>query len=140
MVLQLSNIKWITSECTVDELKKYLRLRALKVSGRKEELVSSSCICCCWLVLKIMFSPSNQLQKSKKKSEYQHKLKLDDITITDPYLITNVWFNENDGMKLWPMIFIPRHILITYNYIMFFPSELGTKDLNDYKNYKAYSY
>ena len=34
-------------------------------------------------------------------------------------------------MLLYPDIF---------NYLMFFPSELGGKDLNDYKNSKAYNY
>ena len=34
-------------------------------------------------------------------------------------------------MLLYPDIF---------NYLMFYPSELGSKDLNDYKNSKAYSY
>ena len=39
-------------------------------------------------------------------------------------------------MKFWPMV----HPDI-FNYLMFFPSELGSKDLiNDYKNSKAYSY
>ena len=45
------------SRMNVDELKKYLRLRALKVIGRKEELVSRVLSA----LLKIMFSPSNQL-------------------------------------------------------------------------------
>ena len=27
-----------------------------------------------------------------------------------------------------------------FNYLIFFPSELGSKDLNDYKNSTAYSY
>ena len=117
----------------VDELKKYLRLRVLKVSGRKEELVAG-----------VFAAVENNVQPVKSateieeeiRTEYQHKLKLDDITITDPYLITDGWFEENDGMKLWPMILYPD----IFNYLMFFPSELGSKDLNDYKNSKAYSY
>ena len=55
------------SRMNVDELKKYLRLRALKVSGRKEELVAR--VFENNVLLKIMFSPSNQLQNSKKESE-----------------------------------------------------------------------
>ena len=52
----------------VDELKKYLRLRALKVCGRNEEELIAR-VFENNVLLKIMFSPSNQLQKSKKKSE-----------------------------------------------------------------------
>ena len=51
------------SRMNVDDLKKYLRLRALKVSGIVACLFENN------VLLKIMFSPSNQLQKSKKKSE-----------------------------------------------------------------------
>ena len=67
--------------------------------------------------------------------EYQHKLKLDDITVPDPNTLTGNWLNELDGIKFWPMILYPD----IFNFLMFFPSELGSKDSNDYKNSKAYS-
>ena len=120
------------SRMNVDELKKYLRLRALKVSGRKEELVA-----------RVFSAVENNVQPVKSateieeeiRMEYQYKLKLD-VTIPDPYFIADGWFNEQDGMKFWPMVLYPD----IFNYLMFFPSELGSKDLNDYKNSKAYSY
>ena len=44
--------------------------------------------------------------------------------------------NEDESMKFWSMLLYPD----IFNYLMFFPSELCSKDLNDYKNSKAYSY
>ena len=43
---------------------------------------------------------------------------------------------EEEGMKFWSML-LYSDIL---NYLMFFSSELGSNDLNAYKNSKAYSY
>lgn len=70
------------------------------------------------------------------KNEYEKKLKIDEKSIPDPFKIPHGWMNEDEGMKFWPMILYPD----IFNYLMFFPSELGSKDLNDYKNSKAYSY
>ena len=39
-------------------------------------------------------------------------------------------------MVFWPMILYPD----VFSYLVFNPSELGSSDLNDYKNWKAYSY
>ena len=44
--------------------------------------------------------------------------------------------NEDEDMKFWWMFLYPD----IFNYLMFFSSELGSKDLNDCKNSKAYSY
>ena len=41
--------------------------------------------------------------------------------------------NKDEGMKFRPYPEI-------FKYVMFFPSELGSKNLNDYKNSKTYSY
>ena len=41
-----------------------------------------------------------------------------------------------EGMKFWPMHLYPD----IFNYLIVFPSELGSKDLNGYKNSRAYSY
>ena len=48
----------------------------------------------------------------------------------------NRWIDEDEGMKFWPMGLYPD----IFNYLLFFPLELGSKNLNDYKNSKAYSY
>ena len=38
-------------------------------------------------------------------------------------------------MTFWPMLSYPD----IFDFLMFYPSELGSKDLSDYKNSKAYS-
>ena len=43
---------------------------------------------------------------------------------------------EDEVMTFWPMLSYPD----IFDFLMFYPSELGIKDLNDYKNSKAYSY
>ena len=43
---------------------------------------------------------------------------------------------EDEGMAFWPMLSYPD----IFNFLMFYPSELGSKDLSDYMNSKAYSY
>ena len=70
------------------------------------------------------------------KTEYLAKLKIDDSSIPNPFKIPHGWMNEDEGMKFWSKLLYPD----IFNYLMFFPSELGSKDLNDYKNSKAYSY
>ena len=121
------------SDMTLEELKRYLRLQALRVTGRKQELVA-----------RVFSAVENEVQPVKSATEiedeigfeYSYKLKLDDAVIPDPYAITDGWIGEKDGMKFWPMVLYPD----IFNYLMFFPSDLGSKDLNDYKNFKAYSY
>ena len=43
---------------------------------------------------------------------------------------------EDEGRAFWPMLSYSD----IFNFLMFYPSELGSKDLSDYKNSKAYSY
>ena len=43
---------------------------------------------------------------------------------------------EDEGMEFRPMLSYPD----IFNFLMFYPSELGTIDLSDHKNSKAYSY
>ena len=108
-------------------------IRGLKISWRKKEVVAR------------VFAASENFVKPIKtaveveadlKIEYLAKLKIDDRNIPDPFKIPHGWMNEDQGMKFWPMLLYPD----IFNYLMFFPSELGRKDLNDYKFSKAYSY
>ena len=39
-------------------------------------------------------------------------------------------------MTFWPMLLYPD----IFNYLMFYPTQLDSTDLSDYKNLKAYSY
>ena len=43
---------------------------------------------------------------------------------------------EDEGVLFWPMLTYPD----IFTYLMFFPAELGSTDLSDYKLCKAYSY
>ena len=69
------------------------------------------------------------------KTEYLAKLKIDDRNIPDPFKIPQGWMNEDECMTFWPTLLHPN----IFNYLLF-PSELGSNDLNDYKNSKTYSY
>ena len=71
--------------------------------------------------------------KADLKTEYLVKLKIGDKNILLPFKFPHVWRNEDKDMKFWPMLLYTD----TFNYLMFLPSELGSKDLNDYKNSKA---
>ena len=52
------------SRMNVDELKKYLRLRALKVSGRKEELVA-----------RVFAAVENNVQPVKSATEIEEEIR-----------------------------------------------------------------
>ena len=43
---------------------------------------------------------------------------------------------EDEGMVFWPMQSYPD----IFNFLMFCPTELESRELSDYKNSKAYSY
>ena len=82
----------------LDELKMYLRLRDLKVSGKKAELVAQ------------VFAASENHVPVKKTAEevesdlrndYQAKLLLDSQVIPDPNHLVSGWLSE-DGIYFWP--------------------------------------
>ena len=117
----------------VEELKNYLKIRGLKVTGTKKELVA-----------RVFAASENGVQPVKTAVEiesdlitdYKNKLKIYDFAIPDPVKIPHGWIEEDEGMAFWPMLSYPD----IFNFLMFYPSELGSKDLSDYKNSKAYSY
>ena len=81
----------------VEELKKFLRLRGLRISGRKIELVAR------------VFSAveNNVLITLELKNEYNYKLKLDGVTLTGPFKMLEGWKDEEIGIKYWPMLTYP---------------------------------
>ena len=117
----------------VEDLNDYLKIRGLKVTGTKKELVD-----------RVFAAVENGVQPVKKVVEtesdlitdYKNNLKIDDFPIPDPFKIPHGWMEEDEGMTFWPMLSYPD----IFNFLMFYPSELGSKDLSDYKNSKAYSY
>ena len=78
-----------------DELKMYLRLRGLKVSGRKAELVA-----------RVISASENNVQPIKSteevecdlRNEYQLKLIIGDDVIPDHFQVYSAWCNEEEGL------------------------------------------
>ena len=123
----------LVNKMKVEELKTYLRLRGLKVSGRKVELVA-----------RVFAASENNVQPLKTAEEveaeiadeYKAKLSLKDFVLPDPFHIKDGWIEKEKGVTSWPMVLYPD----IYNYLNFNPSELSSADLCDYKNCKAYRY
>jgi len=120
------------SKMKVEDLKSYLRARGLKISGRKAELVA-----------RVFAAKENNVRPIKTaqeteleiKQEYKDKLVVNGYNIPDPFCLTG-WLSEEDGISFWPSVLYPD----IFNYLAFNPAELGSNDLSDYKNSKAYSY
>ncbi len=128
----------LLSKMKVEELKNFLRLHGLKVSGRKEELVA-----------RVFVAIENNVQIVQTAEEveaavkqYSSKLNIfisDEVgsqVVPDPLKLTEGWISEEEGVKLWPNTKYPD----VCNFLAFHPSELSSKDLSDYKKSKGYSY
>ena len=95
----------LISKMSLEELKNYLRIRGLKVNGRKNELVA-----------RVFAASENGVKPIKTaveveadlKTEYLAKLKIDDRNIPDPFKIPHGWMNEDEGVKFWPMLLYPN--------------------------------
>ena len=117
----------------VKELKNYLKILILQVKVTKTELV-----------VQVFAAIENGVQPVKAAVEiesdwiidYKNKLKIDYFPILDPFKIPHRWMEEDKGMAFRPMLSYAD----IFNFLMFSPSELGSKELNDYKNSEAYSY
>lgn len=123
----------IVESMSVKELTSFLRLRGLKINGRKKELVARVW-CAIEQGIKVVLT-AEQVE-TELKNEYSAKLIIDGNTVMDPLDIDEGWMDEDEGLVFWPMILYPD----IYNYLCFHPTELPSKDLSDYKNSKAYSY
>ena len=117
----------------MEELKNYLKIRGLKVTGRKKELVA-----------RVFNAQENDVKPVKSaveveallKNEYSKKLVVDDKKIPDPFKISHGWQTEEEGMVFWSMILYPG----IFSYLVFNLSELGSNDSSNSKNCKALSY
>ncbi len=118
----------------VEELKIFLRLRGLKTTGKKQELVARAFVASENNVQIVM--TAEQIQEEINKS-YMDKLSVvDGVEIPDPFSLTEGWLDEENGVRYWPMTLYPE----IFNFLAFHPSELASKDLSDYKTSKAYGY
>ena len=119
----------LISSMKVEELKNYLKLWGLKVSGRKVELIarvfaaSENNV----PIIKTALEIEQELQE-----EYQNKLVIGNINIPDPFTLASGWLSEDDGRLFWPMVMYPD----IFNYLPFYPSELASKDLMTTRNAK----
>ena len=94
----------LISKMSLEELKNYLRVRALKVNGRKNELMAR------------VFEESEHGVTPIKtavevevdlKTELLAKLKIDERNIPVPIKTPHGWMNEDEGMKSWTMFLYP---------------------------------
>lgn len=50
-----------------------------------------------------------------------------EVATPDKFKIPHGWCYEADSMSFWPLLSCPN----IFNYLMFYPTELGSKDLSD---------
>lgn len=118
------------SNMKVSELKDFLRLRGLKVSGKKCELVSRVFIA---LENDAPVLKTAEEVEGELSLEYQKKLVYGSTKFPDPFKLEEGWKSEEEGIGMWPLV--PTFYIIRF---LMMDSTMG--DLSDYKSSKAYSY
>lgn len=113
-----------------EELKTFLRLRGLRVSGSKPVLVARAF---CAIENKIPIMKTAEEVEGEIEQEYSEKLKVEGITLPDPFTLKTGWMNEEEGIVFWPLV-------TTFYVINFLMLDSEVEDLSDYKGCKAYSY
>ncbi|CAC5363191.1 unnamed protein product [Mytilus coruscus] len=120
---------------TVPVLQQYLRIRGLRTSGKKEELVAlvySANL----MKIKQVLTPAEE--RKLKADQYCDKLKAPKGIVPDPLIdLTSGWITESKGVSMWPPTM--------YYYIATFLQKKEDRSLSyrlmkDYKEGKAYSY
>ena len=66
-------------------------------------------------------------------TNYKNNLKINDFPISDPFKTPHRLMEEDERMTFWPRLSYPS----IFNFLMFYPTEQGRKDLSDYGNSKA---
>ena len=115
---------------SAEELKNYLRLIGLKVTGKKDILVARSYAAFENGVAVVKTAEEVEVEL---KEEYENNLKLEDLQLPDPFKLTTGWRNEEEEISWWPIV--PNFYIIQFLMI-----DSGVEDLCDYKGSKAYSY
>ena len=88
------------------------------------------------MVVRVFAASGNGVQLVNKAIEiesdlitdYKNKLKIDDFPIPDPVKIPHGWMEEDEGMEFRPMLSYSD----IFDFLMFYPSQLGSKDLSGY--------
>ena len=76
-----------------EELKNYLRLRGLKVTGKKAILVARAFSA---FENNVAFIKTAEEVEADLKQEYDNKLKLEDMQLADPFKLTTGWLHEEE--------------------------------------------
>ena len=61
--------------------------------------------------------------------KYEKKLRVYYRLIPDPFKISHGQLEEDEGMGFWPTLLYPDIL----DYVMFYPTQLGSTHLSDYK-------
>ena len=101
----------LVAKMHVNELKNYLKICGLKISGNKNKLVA-----------RVFSAMENNVMSVKTaveveedlKKGYEKKLRVDGRLIPDPFKILHGWLEEDEGMAFWPMLLYPD----IFNYLM----------------------
>ena len=114
----------------VNDLKDFLCLQGLTISGKKDELAA-----------RVLFAMENDFPVLKTAEEvqveYGGKLFMNGgDMIPDPLKLDHGWLNEQEVITYWPVTLY----MDIFNFLAFHPTELASNDFCDYKQSKAYSY
>ncbi|XP_065654624.1 uncharacterized protein LOC136081251 [Hydra vulgaris] len=123
----------IVCSMKVEELKSYLRLRGLKISGKKETLAARVY---CAMENNVMPIKTAEEVEHDINTEYKKKLFINGVELPDPFKLSNGWLSEDEGLTCWPILLYPD----IHNYLLFNSAEIASKDLSNYKTCKTYSY
>ena len=96
------------NEMKAEELKNYLLLRGLKVTGKKAVLVPRAFYA---FENNVAVIKTAEEVEAELKQQCDDKLKLDEMNITDPFKLNNGWLDEEERIAYWP-------IVPTYYYII----------------------
>ena len=107
-------------------------LRALKVTGKKGELVAQAFAA---VEFNIPISKTAEEIEGEIANEYKNKLYVDGKPLPDSFVLKTGWKNEEEGISFWPMV--TNFYIIKY---LMLDTVGHADDLNDYKQSKAYSY
>jgi len=92
------------STMKVEELKDFLRLRGLKVTGKKNELIARVFVA---LENDVPIVKTAEEVEKEMATSYQDKLKLEDgVIVPDPFKLESGWLKE-EGIKFWPLTLYP---------------------------------
>ena len=103
----------------VNDLKNYLKVRGLKISGNTNESVAR--VFSAMENNVMLVKTAVEVEKDLKK-EYEKKLRVDDGLIPSPFKIPHGCLEEEEGMAFWLMLFYPD----IFTFLMFYSTQLGS--------------